>query len=93
MDRQANSATVTKLAASATAINLFAANVSRNGGCIYNDSTAILYVKLGAAATTDDWTVKLNQNDYYELPSWYGGVVTGIWASATGQGRVTEVIF
>jgi len=70
---------------------LLAANGARRGGAIYNDSAATLYVKLGDNATADDWTVKLNAGDYYELPAGYAGIVTGISSAAAGQSRATEL--
>lgn len=83
-------ATVTKVPAAITATPLLPFHYVRNSGSVYNDSSAILYVKLGDGATTDDWTVKLNQDDYYDLPDGYIGSVSGVWATATGQARVTE---
>ena len=58
---------------------------------IVNDSAVILYVKFGAAATATDYTVALAAGGYYEAPvPVYGGVITGILASATGTARVTS---
>lgn len=82
---------VSKIALTGAEQVLLAANGGRKGAAIYNDSTATLYVKLGDNATADDWTVELNQNDYYELPAGYSGIVTAIASSATGQARVTEL--
>ena len=59
---------------------------------IYNDSTATLYVKLGTAASTTSFTIKLEAGGYYELPApVYDGAVQGIWSAATGAARLTEV--
>jgi hypothetical protein len=49
-----------------------------------------MYLKLGPDASTDDWTTKMNDNDYYEVPAGYRGEVSAVWASVTGQARVTE---
>jgi hypothetical protein len=71
---------------------LQAANTSRVGLYIFNDSTAILYVKLGTGASPTDWTIKLPAGGFYELPvPYYRGAVSGVWASANGFARVTEV--
>jgi len=64
---------------------------------VYNDSSAILYLKFGATASTSSFTVALQASDYYEFPrgrdgSVYCGVVEGIWASATGAARLTEAV-
>lgn len=85
-------ATVTKETLTGAVQTLAAANGSRRGLAIYNDSTTVVYIKLGAAATTDDWTYELvNQGDYYEVPAGYTGIVTAISGAATGQVRVTEL--
>jgi len=85
------SATPTSVTASATSVRLFAENAAAGGRSVVNDSTATLYVKYGAAASTTDYTVKMGAGDLYELPlPLYGGVVHGIWSSATGSARVTE---
>jgi len=83
--------TQTSVAGSASNVTLLAANVLRKGATIYNDSTAILYLRLAATATTSNFTVKLFADDYYEVPFGYYGIIDGIWASATGNARVTEL--
>ena len=70
---------------------LLASNPNRAGASIYNDSTASLYVKLGSGASTTSFTVKLNKDDYYEIPYGYTGIVHGYWSSASGAARVTEM--
>jgi hypothetical protein len=85
--------TIAKVTAATQSTLLLAPNTDRRGATIYNDAAAILYVKLGDKATTDDWSVALNQGDYYEVPAHYSGTVTGAWATAAaGQARVTELI-
>lgn len=72
---------------------LLAANSSRKGFTIFNDSTEILYVKFGATATTSDFAAKLQPGDYYEALSGciYTGIIDGIWANnASGAARITE---
>lgn len=71
---------------------LLAANANRLGATIHNDSTAVLYVKFGATASTTSFTVKMVADAYYEVPFWYTGRIDGIWASdASGAARVTEL--
>lgn len=102
-----STATVTKVDASLTVVTLAAAKPTRRSLTIYNDATTSLYLKLGATATTDDYTVKILAGAYYELPAivdhittptshhittCYQGVLTGLWiTTATGSARVTEV--
>lgn len=78
-------ASVTSVGDSATSVQLLAANASRLGASFYNTSTADLYLKLGATASTSDFTVKLVQGAFYELPpATYTGRIDGIWASDAG---------
>lgn len=85
-------ATVTSVADSASNVTLLAANVARVGATFFNDSTELLYLKLGSTATTSSFTVKVNPQGYYELPSGYAGIVDGIWAAdGSGAARVTEL--
>jgi hypothetical protein len=83
--------TQTSVAGSGSSGTLLAANTSRKSASIYNDSTAILYVKFGATASTSSYKVQLGPNEYFEFPQpCYTGIVDGIWASATGNARISE---
>jgi len=88
---QAATGTQTSVAGSATNVTLLASNTSRKGALIYNDSTAILYVRLQATATTSNFSVKMFSDDTYEVPFGYTGIIDGIWASAAGNARITEI--
>jgi hypothetical protein len=88
----ANTSAVTSVPAATSATSLLAANTARKQAAFYNDSTANLYLKLGASVTTTSFTVKLGAGGYYELPrSGYTGVVNGIWDAANGAARITEL--
>jgi len=76
---------------SASSVTLLALNAARKGAAFHNDSTALLYLKLGTTASTSDFTVKMVPEAHYEAPYGYTGRVDGIWASATGNARVTEL--
>lgn len=90
-DDSASSTTVTQVASSASNVTLKASNASRKMLIIVNDSTAILYVKLGATASSTSYSYKLSAGDTLELPHpTYTGAVDGIWASANGNAYVTE---
>jgi hypothetical protein len=87
-------ATLANVAGSASSVTLQALNADRLGLIIVNDSAATLYVKFGAGASTTSYTVKLGPDETYSLPTdgWrYTGIVTGIWDSATGSARITEL--
>lgn len=88
--QKAATGTQTSVASSATNVTLLAANSARRGVSIYNDSTAILYLRCAATATTSNFTTKLFEDDYWEAPAGYTGIIDGIWASATGNARITE---
>lgn len=87
----AASATRTDVTSSASNVTLLALNTARKGATIYNDSTKKLYVKFGTTATTTDFTVLMNAGDYYEVPFGFTGRIDGIWASANGAARMTEL--
>lgn len=83
-------ATHANVSASASNVTLLASNASRKGATIYNDSTAVLYVKLAATASSTSYTTQLLPNGYYEVPFAYTGIIDGIWAAANGAARVVE---
>lgn len=89
----ANTVTYMNVAASTTdGTTLSAANAERRGLLVYNDSTASLFLNLGSGASSTNFTIKLNPDDYYELPKpIYTGLVTGVWTSAVGFARLTEL--
>lgn len=84
-------ATLSNVSGSASSVTLLASNANRLGGMIWNDSSAILYVKFGTTASTTSCTVKMIADAYFEIPFWYTGRIDGIWASATGNARITEL--
>jgi hypothetical protein len=79
------------VAGTTASATLFNANASRKIATICNDSAATLYVLLGAGASTSAFTVKLAQDDYYEVPACYTGPISGTWSAASGNARLTEV--
>jgi len=82
----------TNVAASITSVTLLAANISRLGASIYNDSPAELLVSMGATASATSFSVDMLPGAYFEVPANYTGVISGIWAAATGNARVTEYV-
>lgn len=84
----ANSTVASTITDSST---LLAANAARRGATVYNDSAALLYLSLGATATTTSHTVQVLGFGYYEVPYGYTGIVTGRWSTATGSARITEL--
>ena len=91
-DTAATTATLTNVASSASSVTLKALNANRLMLTIDNDSTVALFVKFGATSSATSYTVKMEAGDYFEMPHpVYTGVVDGIWASAAGDARVTEI--
>lgn len=94
--QKAATATLANVAGSATSVTLIAANSARIGATITNDSSALLYIKFGTTASTTSYTVVLAGAasapfSYYEVPAGFTGRIDGIWASATGNARTTEI--
>jgi len=93
MPAELSSATAASVASSASSTELFAADASTstNGRAVFNDSTAVLYLKFGATASVTSYTVQIAPGGYYEFPlPLYDGEVDGIWASANGYARLTS---
>lgn len=89
---RSNASTKANVAGAAASTTILAANALRTGATVWNDSTAILYIDLtGGTASATSCSVKLIADAYYEVPYGYHGLITGIWASATGSARVTEL--
>lgn len=85
--------TLTNVTSSVTNVTLAASNSSRKRIVIVNDSTSILYMKFGATASSTSYTFKLNPGDTYDSPDFreYTGQIDGIWVSANGAARITEI--
>lgn len=85
-------AALTNVASVTTSVVLAAANAARRGLIIVNDSTKVLYVAFAATASATAFTYKLGGGATVELPlNGYTGVVSGIWATANGNARITEI--
>lgn len=83
--------TSSSVVSSATNVTIFAANASRLGATVFNESTQILYLKLGATASATSYSAQIAPSGYYEVPFKYSGIIDGIWASANGNARITEL--
>lgn len=74
-------------------VSLIAANTSRKGLSIFNDTTANLYISFSGAASTANFKVKVAAGGYYEMAPEviFTGQIFGIWdAAGAGNARVTE---
>jgi hypothetical protein len=91
-EARATNATVASVTAAVADTVLLVGNPLRMGASVVNDSTAILYLKLGTGASTTSYSVRMTSFAYFELPFGYTGQINGYWAAANGAARVTEVI-
>ena len=87
---KAATATLANVSGSASSVTLQAANTARRALVIVNDSSATLYVKYGSPASNTSFTYKLLAGETIREEV-YTGIVTGIWDSATGSARMTEL--
>ena len=89
--RPAN-ATLTSVAASVTSVSLLASNAARRQAIIVNDGNKTLYIAFAATATTTAFTVRLGGgNEFVSEMNGYTGAISGIWDSAAGSARITEI--
>lgn len=89
-----SSSAVTSVNDSNAVQTLLAANTSRKGYKVFNDTTVTAYVKLGTAATTSDYSYQIAPGGFYESPVGenYTGALTCIWsADASGAAKLTEM--
>lgn len=84
---------ITSIDASNTSITLLASNANRLGATIFNDAmnTVVLYLKLGAVASTTSYTVQIIGGGYYEIPFSYTGIIDGVWNTTSAVARITEL--
>ena len=87
----AGTSSVYAVLSSITTVSVLNANANRKGATVYNNAGTIVYLKLGTAATTSVFTVEMSNDDYYELPFGWTGVVAGISPSNAGVITVTEL--
>lgn len=71
--------------------SILASNSNRRGATIYNEGSAICYMKLGATASTTSYSCQIASGGYYEVPFGYTGAIDGITSAGTAQLRVTEL--
>lgn len=85
-----STATITSVSNAITTGVLLAANSSRRGFIIFNDSLAVVFVAFTATASTTAFSVKLQPGAEYEPGIDYTGVISGISSAAIGACRITE---
>lgn len=89
-----NTATLTSVASANSDTLLLAANAARKEAYFFNDSSAVLFLSLGTtAASSSSYTNQIAAGAFFALPTapLYTGMIRGIWASANGNARITEL--
>jgi len=85
-------AALTNVGASVTSVSLLVANSSRKAAYFFNDSPQALYLKFGTTASNTSYTLQIPAFTLYEMPlPVYTGAIDGIWISAVGTVRITEL--
>ncbi len=89
----ASTATLSNVASSASSVTIAVANTNRKGIYVYNDSTQTLFLSFSATASSSSYVVQIPTASFWEMPvpPVYTGLITGIWVSANGNARVTEL--
>jgi hypothetical protein len=59
-----------------TTVDTINANADRMGATFFMDGNATCYIKLGSGASSTDFSVRLVNNGYYELPEGYTGQIS-----------------
>lgn len=89
---RAPSAALTQVTASASSVSLLAANASRRGLMLFNNSTKTCYVAFAATASASAFSIKLPGGALYEKEEpIYTGAISAIWDAANGQMQITEL--
>jgi hypothetical protein len=91
IDNQCTGSNVTNQAASVTNVTLLFPNPNRVGAVIFNEGASTLYAKFGLVASITSYTVQIGAKGYYEVPFTYTGQIDGIFSTAAGNARITEL--
>jgi hypothetical protein len=80
--------------ASTTVVTLFPVG-TRSQAMVFNDSTSWMRVAIGPGASSTSFTAKIAPQGFWECPSageeLFDGEISGIWETANGSARCTEV--
>jgi hypothetical protein len=89
-----SSTTKTDLAASITSSTILAANASRKGVAIWNNSISNLFLDFASTVSLTSYSVKIAPQGYFEMPFNYQGIISGIWdvADTNGKALIREFI-
>jgi hypothetical protein len=89
---RASTVTITSPASNTSNVTLLAANANRLGVHIFNDSTAVMYIKLGTVASTTSYTHQLPSLGSWTVPFNYTGNIDAVWFAVNGSAKVSEAV-
>lgn len=88
----ADTPSVATIAASTTPVELFPPAIGVSRRSVLNSSSSLLYLKYGSGASTTSYSVPVPAGKLFTFPHpTYTGRVTGVWSTANGNVRCTEV--
>ena len=83
---------ISSVAAAVSSVPLLGSRSGRSGVVIVNDGAAILYVAYAPVASLTAFTYKVPPGAVLEMAQpVYSGPISGIWSSADGSARITEL--
>jgi len=89
---KSSTATVTTASSIVSSQQLLGVNTNRLGAVFFNDSPSTTYILFGSGSQFTQWSYRLFANAVLEMNSpIYTGIVSAIWATATGVMRITEL--
>jgi len=93
--KHTTSAAVSTANASVTSAEVLASNGDRMNATFFMDGNATCYIKLGGAASNSDFSIRLVNNGYYELPEGYTGAIHAVFSvtDAAIKLRMTELSY
>src|SRR4051812_10099517 len=79
--------------AAAPGVQLLPVNPERKAFYVFNDSPNVLFVKIGPAGTTNDYSFQIPALGLYESPNFPvpTGSIWGTWGAASGSARLTDI--
>lgn len=90
---KSNSASITRVNASVSSVQLLALNSARIAAYFFNESASICYLKLGTTASATSYTKRMDPGEFLilNLDPVYTGRIDAIWVTAVGAMQVTEL--
>ena len=89
----ASTSSITSVSSSTSSVSLLVSNSSRKAAYFFNESTSVVYLKLGTTASSTSYTLQMLPNSFATIDEWpvYTGAVDAIWVTASGAMRITEL--